>query len=245
MKSPVATGEWREFDTVASTQEIAADFLKQGENVGAVLARHQTHGHGRFGREWISGRDDSLTMSLIFRDYPDHPKPYLIGMSVAVAAAGAIHAVLQWPNDLVLGHHKAGGILTELMPDQDGRLIPVVGVGINLNQKSFPEEIRERATSVHLYHGGTYEPEAVAQSIIQRLGPLPEPSSWAELSPIWHLFDHTPGKKYTLQDGREATALGIGPEGQLICSAAGETTSVLAADAIFGAGPARQNLRSS
>ena len=236
MKSPLDSGEFREFESVASTQEIAADYLKRGETVGVVIASHQTKGRGRFDREWISEKDTSLTMSLIFRDYADHPKPHLIGMGVAVAAAGAIHAVLQWPNDLVLGHHKAGGILTELLPDQDGRLVPVVGVGINLNQKTFPDAIKATATSVHLYHGGLYEPTAIAQTIIQRLAPLPEPSSWAELSPIWHLFDHTPGKKYKLLDSKEATALGIGPEGQLICSVDGETTTVLAADAILGRG---------
>ncbi len=234
MKSPLINGEMREFVAVASTQEIAADFLKHGENVGAVLAHHQTKGRGRFGREWISEKDTSLTMSLIFRDYTDHPKPYLIGMSVAIAAAGAIHAMLQWPNDLILGYQKAGGILTELIPDQDGRLVPVVGVGLNLNQKTFPAAIKETATSVHLYHGGLYEPTSIAETIIQRLKPLPEPATWAELAPIWHLFDHTPGKKYKLLDGKEATALGIGPEGQLICSVEGETTSVLAADAILG-----------
>ncbi len=232
MKSPV--GEWREFDQVESTQSTAADFLKLGEDVGIVLAHDQTNGRGRFDRVWVSERDASLTMSLIFRDYADHPKPYLIGMSVAVAAAGAIHAMLQWPNDLILGDQKAGGILTELLPDQDGRLVPVVGVGINLNQSSFPADIRDTATSVHLYHGGAYEPPAIAQTIVHRLTPLPEPDSWTALSPIWNLFDHTPGKKYKLLNGNEATALGIGPEGQLICSESGEATTVLAADAIIG-----------
>lgn len=234
MKSPLAEGEIREFESVESTQDIAGDFLKQGEPVGLVLAHEQTKGRGRLGRTWLSVRDDALTMSLIFRDYADHPKPYLVGMGVAIAAAGAIHGLLRWPNDLMLDARKVGGILTELVPDQDGRLVPVVGVGINLNQKTFPAEIADFATSVALYHGGSHDPKAIALTIAERLQLLPEPTEWSELAPIWQLFDHTPGKKYKLNDGKEATALGIGPDGQLICSVEGETTSVLAAEAMFG-----------
>jgi hypothetical protein len=48
------------------------------------------------------------------------------------------------------------------------------------------------------------------------------------------LFDATPGKKYKLSSGEEAIAIGIGPDGELICSVDGETQTVLAADAIFG-----------
>lgn len=234
MKSPVAGAPWLELDEVGSTQRVAEEILKEGKEYGAVLAHNQTAGHGRFGRTWLSERDASLTMSLIFRDYADHPKPYLVGMTVAAAVAGVIHAMLQWPNDLLLGARKAGGVLTEILTDSSGRRVPVVGVGINLNQTEFPAEISEMATSVKLYHGGSYEPQAIAGEIVRRLELLPEPSDWQALKPVWDLFDHTPGKKYKIPDGRFATALGIGPEAQLLASVEGETVSILAADAMFG-----------
>jgi BirA family biotin operon repressor/biotin-[acetyl-CoA-carboxylase] ligase len=226
--------EWLELDEVGSTQDVAGEQLRTGSSVSVIIAHHQSKGRGRLGREWISEKDDSVTMSLLFHDYADHPRPYLVGMAVAVAAAGAIHAVLRWPNDLNLGDRKAGGILTELMPDAQGRLIPVVGLGLNLNQKSFPEAIRDLATSVHLYHGGAYRPEAIAKNIVERLALLPEPTDWHTLEPIWKLFDHTPGKRYKLTSGEEAIALGIGSEAQLLCSVGGETRSVLAAEAMLG-----------
>ncbi len=234
MKSPLDLGIWDKYDEVESTQTIAAQRLANGDPVGAVFAGHQTQGKGRFDRQWHSEVGQSLTMSLIFRDYANHPAPHLVGMAVACAVAGAIHCELQWPNDLVFADKKIGGILTELLPDEKGRKVPVVGIGLNLNQKKFPEEIRDRATSLAMYRGGSYDPEEIAKKIVARLPLLPEPDSWADLQPVWMLFDHTPGKSYKLLDGSEGIAIGVGPEGRLICAVDGESTSVLAADAIFG-----------
>ncbi|MBC8066103.1 MAG: hypothetical protein H7Y17_14820, partial [Chlorobia bacterium] len=136
---------------------------------------------------------------------------------------------------LVFGDKKLGGILTELLPDEQGLRVPVVGIGINLNQKSFLSDIADRATSLAMYRGGQYEAEAIGKSIVSRISLLPEPTAWDDLKPVWMLFDHTPGKSYKLPDGSEGIALGVGPDGRLICAVNGESTSVLAAEAIFGA----------
>jgi BirA family biotin operon repressor/biotin-[acetyl-CoA-carboxylase] ligase len=234
MKSPLASGAWLSLEAVDSTQAEAAKRLRQGERIGVVSARSQTAGKGRFERKWHSDPGESVAMSLVFRDYADHPAPYLIGMAAACAAAAVLHCELQWPNDLVFGDKKLGGILTELLPDENGRRVPVVGIGVNLNQKEFPKEIADRAISLAQYRGGSYEPEAIGKAIVERFALLPEPDAWADLKPVWMLFDHTPGKSYTLPDGSEAIAMGIGPEGRLMCSVQGESTAVLAAEAIFG-----------
>jgi BirA family transcriptional regulator, biotin operon repressor / biotin---[acetyl-CoA-carboxylase] ligase len=234
VKSPLDLGIWDEHDEVESTQSVAADHLKKCSPVGAVFAKNQTKGRGRFGREWFSQPGESLTMSLIFRDYADHPAPYLVGMATACAVAASLHCELQWPNDLVFGDKKLGGILTELLPDEEGRLVPVVGIGVNLNQKTFPAEIADRAISLAMYRGGAYDAEKIGQSIVSRLSLLPEPQSWSDLHPVWMLFDHTPGKTYKLPDGSEGIAMGVGPDGRLICAVNGESTAVLAAEAIFG-----------
>lgn len=235
MRSPLEDGGWHVFDEVLSTQDLGVQAVKEGRG-GVFFASHQTLGRGRLGREWLSAPGESLTMSMTFRGYAGHSKPHLIGMSVAAAAAAVIHCEVAWPNDLVAEGRKLGGILTEMAIDEQGRSVPVVGVGINLNQKRFPSSIADRATSVALFSGGSHAPRAIGEAIVARLAGLPEPASWQDVATVWNLFDHTPGKRYRTFDGKEAVALGIGPEGQLMCAIDGETASILAADAIFGPG---------
>jgi BirA family biotin operon repressor/biotin-[acetyl-CoA-carboxylase] ligase len=234
MKSPLAAGEWCELDEVDSTQRVAAERLLTSTPAGVVFAHNQTAGKGRFGRIWVSRRGESLTMSLVFSAYANHPKPWLIGMAVSIAAAGALKCQLRWPNDLSLDALKVGGLLTELRPDAIGRKVPVVGIGINLAQTAFPTEIAHRATSLVLRGRTAPDPIALAKRIIERIEDLPEPDSWQAIQRAWELFDDTPGKVYRLPDGTEALALGVGPEGELVCSIAGETTSVMAGEAFFG-----------
>lgn len=234
MKSPLVTGTWVELETVDSTQAEASRRLKAGEAVGAVFAHHQEAGRGRFGRTWISRRDESLTLSFAFADYADHPKPWLIGMAVALAVAGAIRAQLRWPNDVTIRGKKVGGILTEIVTDAQGRRIPVVGVGVNLGTISFPAGVREFATSLAMERRGEVDAEGLARLIVAGLDALPEPNDWSDLALIWRVFDDTPGKRYKTLDGEDAIGIGIGPEGELVATVEGETTAILAAEAIFG-----------
>lgn len=240
MKSPLESGPWLELAEVESTQAAAIGLLRDpgaAEVPGVVFARQQTKGKGRFGRTWLSEEGDSLTMSLVYGAYADHPKPWLIGMAAGIAAAGALHSMLRWPNDLIIEGRKLGGILTELITDSSGRKVPVVGIGVNLGQTAFPPEIAGIATSLALHRKGPFDPVAIAQKILERLADLPEPDSWHALAPVWELFDDTPGKLYRLPDGTAATALSVGPEGELLCSVEGESVTVMAAEALFG--PAR------
>ncbi len=235
MKLPTLGGfELRRFEELASTQTTLADLVRAGEPVGIVFAENQTTGRGRFDRVWLSERGDSLTVSLAFHEYADHPQPYLIGMQVAIAAASALHCQLRWPNDLTFEGRKLGGILTEIIRDKAGRSIPVVGVGINLNQSEFAPEIAETATSALRIHGGRYDAFRTVTKILDRLQDFPEPTAWADLQPSWEIFDATPGKMYKLPSGELAVAIGVGSNGQLICSVDGESHAVFAADAIFG-----------
>ena len=236
MISPLDDGPWLFRDEVGSTQDVAADFLLRGgpEIPGAVLAGHQTSGRGRFGREWSSRRGESLTMSLVYRAYSRHPSPWLIGMAVAVAVASAIDGQVQWPNDVVLNGKKVGGILTELLPSMHDGKVPVIGVGLNLNQEQMPPELAGRATSLLIETGRMHEADAVARSIIGRISDLPEPDSWESIEPLWAVFDATPGMSYLLATGESAEAVCVGAEGQLICLVNGGERTVLAAEAIFG-----------
>ncbi len=219
---------------VDSTQLEISRRLAMGLMPRAIRAETQVSGRGRFERTWHDETGQSLLLSLTFPEWADHKAPWLIGMAVAAAAAGIVHCQLQWPNDLVIGPRKLGGVLTELYPDADGRRIPVIGIGINLNQSSFPEVIAHRATSLHQERGQSYDAHEIAEELMRRLAQFRMPQHWDDLKPVWMMFDHTPGKRYQIPTGEVTTAIAVGPMGELIASLDGETIQVLAAEAIFG-----------
>lgn len=220
---------------VDSTQDEMKRRASAGRPLPEVLlARRQTKGRGRFDRTWLSGDQDSLTMSLAVREWINHPKPWLTGMAAALAAASVLHARVQWPNDVVIRKRKLAGVLVELLDIGDGDKIPVVGVGINLLQTEFDTAIAHRATSLFLERGVKLEPDTAGAEIAERIKEYGAWRTWSELQPIWELFDDTPGKEYTLHSGEKATAISVGAEGMLVCSVDGETRAVLAAEAILG-----------
>jgi len=198
------------------------------------MAGQQRKGRGRMGRAWLDEAGSSLLVSVALWDYADHAAPWLVGMGVSLAVAGALQTQVRWPNDLTVGGLKVGGVLTEIHKDPSGQRIPVVGIGVNLSQTHLPLELNGKATSLKLARGHDWSPENAWRAIETVLETIPEPQEWEALKPVWEVFDDTPGKRYVTIDGQEALALGIGPGGALIASVNGETVSVMAAEAIFG-----------
>lgn len=222
---------WITVEEVGSTQTEVGRMLLADEPVGVLLARNQVAGRGRFGRPWFSAEGRSLTMSIAFTPYVGHAKPWLLGMAVAIGVAEATQASLRWPNDLAREGRKIGGILTELLPNSSGRLVPVVGIGLNLAVGAYPEPLQGVAGTADLGP----DPEAAARSIVLALQQLPEPASWEVLEPLWRQRDTTPGKPYKLPNGDIAEAITVGPGGELRCRVGEDVRTVLAADALFGA----------
>jgi BirA family transcriptional regulator, biotin operon repressor / biotin---[acetyl-CoA-carboxylase] ligase len=127
---------------VAETGSTNADVValaRSGEAEGAVLvADHQSAGRGRFGRSWQSPPGTGLAISLLLRPaVPAHRWPWLsllTGVAVveALRADPGAHAVLKWPNDVLLGSAKLAGILVERVDGPSGAAA-VVGVGLNVS----------------------------------------------------------------------------------------------------------------
>jgi BirA family transcriptional regulator, biotin operon repressor / biotin---[acetyl-CoA-carboxylase] ligase len=119
----------RWYDEVDSTNRVAADLARAGAADGVVVgADHQTAGRGRRGRTWEAPPGASLLVSVLLR-----PPPALVTLAAGLAAAGACESVagvtvgLKWPNDLMVGDAKVGGILTQAIAGA-----AVVGLGVNL-----------------------------------------------------------------------------------------------------------------
>jgi BirA family transcriptional regulator, biotin operon repressor / biotin---[acetyl-CoA-carboxylase] ligase len=143
---------------IDSTNAEALRLASAGEPHGlVVVADAQSAGRGRLGRSWRSEPGASLLASWLIRPALEPERLPLLSLIAGVAAARAASAAagvevrLKWPNDLMLGGRKLGGILSE----SDGKGAVVVGLGLNVRQESFPDEIRETATSLAAAGGRT------------------------------------------------------------------------------------------
>ena len=134
-----------------STNAEALRLAAAGEPEGLVVVTDaQTSGRGRLGRAWWAEPGTSLLASWLLRPTLEPERLPLLSLVAGVAAAraasaaGGVEVRLKWPNDLLLDGRKLGGILSE----SDGRGAVVVGLGVNVRQDVFPDDIRETATSL-------------------------------------------------------------------------------------------------
>ncbi|MDQ1713204.1 MAG: BirA family transcriptional regulator [Frankiaceae bacterium] len=150
----LAAPPWREvhvLQSVASTNDLAVTAARAGQAEGmVVVAEHQTGGRGRLDRQWVSPPRAGLTFTVLLRPgVAPAVRPWL-PMLLAACAAEAVSArcdldvSLKWPNDLLVGGRKVGGVLAESTGDA-----VVVGIGINVSTRS-DELPRDDATSLSL-----------------------------------------------------------------------------------------------
>ena len=136
---------------------------KEGASEGTLaLAEFQSAGRGRLGRSWEVPEGTSVMMSILLRPKfePQYAPTLTLVMGMAVAKAVkklGFDVSIKWPNDVVVSHKKICGILTE-MGVRDGKIdYAVIGVGINVNIKEFPEEMAVKATSLYLESGKEFD----------------------------------------------------------------------------------------
>ena len=146
--------------STTSTNTDAMTAARNGAPHGSVyFADEQTAGRGRGNHGWHSAAGDGLYVSILLRPQLAASNLALLPLAAGLAAADAIHGVsalsvdLRWPNDLLIGERKVGGILVEARNDSKGPLhamAVVVGVGINIHQRNFPPDLATPATSLDL-----------------------------------------------------------------------------------------------
>lgn len=143
-----------------STNQLALEAAQSGARRGIWLADEQTAGRGRGGHSWHSTRGDGLYVSVLVT--PELPLDRALWLSLAtglaaqqaILATSGIRIDLRWPNDLLCGSRKLGGILVESsVANVSGRApsglrYAVIGVGINVHHRLFPPEIASLATSL-------------------------------------------------------------------------------------------------
>ena len=145
------------YDTMSSTQDIAAEMARRGANEGTlVVAEMQEKGRGRKGRSWVSLPKGGIYLSLILRPnlMPSQVVqiPLIAGVALtkAIRETVSLQPMIKWPNDIVMGKKKVGGILTEMSSEIDGVNYVILGIGLNVNMPAsvFSEDISNIATSL-------------------------------------------------------------------------------------------------
>jgi BirA family transcriptional regulator, biotin operon repressor / biotin---[acetyl-CoA-carboxylase] ligase len=164
------------FRSVGSTNEMAAQAAAAGAEEGSLfIADEQTSGRGRGGHDWHSAADGGLYLSVVLRPNLNPTDVLWLSLITGLSAHYAVESVLgtppdlRWPNDIMLGNRKLGGILTEMQADSTHVRHVVVGVGINVNQPSFPEDLAPIATSLRIETGHDWSRLNIAAALLKSL----------------------------------------------------------------------------
>lgn len=143
-----------------STNNDALAAARNGAPHGSVfLADEQSAGRGRGGHGWHSTAGEGLYVSVLLRPAIAAARLPMLPLVAGIAAAGAIRSAaaldvdLRWPNDLLIGPRKAGGILVEAQSEGSSVAFAVVGIGINVHQRAFAPGLSTPATSLDVEAG--------------------------------------------------------------------------------------------
>lgn len=231
VKEEVLEGKYiLSYPCLSSTQDYAREIISSGEvNIIGVRTDFQSAGRGRLQSRWESTSNSSLLVSYIL-DMANYTERQVKLISLVAAAsvistisnASAITPLYKWPNDILISDRKVCGVLIEIPPINTSPKKAIVGIGINLTQRTFPVEIEPIATSIALEGGTPPSPQSLSKSLYLQL------LSWNEVPPgrgikpiIDFLLAHDgfTGKPYrAITEGGErvGTAEGISSEGELI-----------------------------
>ena len=193
------------------------------------VAERQSQGRGRLGRRWTSEDAGNIYMSLLLRPEISPQKASMLTLVMALAVAEGIRKAadvntqIKWPNDIILNKKKVCGILTEMQADVQKIHHIVIGVGINVNQETFPEEIGQIATSLSQVTGTQHSRKQLIMQVMEaferyyaafleteNLSGLLEEYNKKLVNRGREVMIHEPGNEYI------AVAEGINPLGELI-----------------------------
>ena len=234
------------FEEVDSTNRVAKQLAQKGAAAGAVVvAEAQGKGRGRLERPYFSPAGKGIWFSVILRPHilpQEAPKCTLLA-AVAVAMAMkrfGLKAEIKWPNDILHEGKKLTGILTEMSAEIDRINYIVIGTGINVNieEEEFPEELRDKATSLSIMKGERLPRVAFFQAVLEALDELCtvlEEEGFAPIVARWREYAVTLGQDVhvigaTGRGSFDGRAVDIDEEGALLVETADGVRRVLAGD---------------
>lgn len=219
------------FDTIDSTNTKAQELAEKGYPSGTlVVADKQESGKGRRGRSWVSPSGTGIFMTLMIKPDINPNNASMLTLVAALAVAKAItsvtgeEAMIKWPNDIVVNGKKVCGILTEMNAQFDYINHIVVGIGINVHNESFPEEISQMASSLMIEAGGKrfHRAQIIAETMSYFEQYYDTFLETQDLSALVREYDEllvNRNKSVRVLDPKEpfdGKAMGITPKGELI-----------------------------
>ena len=175
LRSTIFGQHLHHFYKIGSTNMAAMAAAAEGAPEGSVfLAEEQTAGRGRGSNSWQSPRSTGIYCSVVLR--PAQPPAEVLALSLAAGLAvraaiqqvdSRVQADLKWPNDVLIGGQKVCGILTEMNAEVTRVRYVVVGIGINVNQASFPTDLA--ATSLRLATGSEWSRVELGAALLKSL----------------------------------------------------------------------------
>lgn len=219
------------FDTIDSTNTKARELAEKGYPSGTlVVADKQESGKGRRGRSWVSPSGTGIFMTLMIKPDINPNNASMLTLVAALAVAKAItsvtgeEALIKWPNDIVVNSKKVCGILTEMNAQFDYINHIVVGIGINVHNESFPEEISQMASSLMIEAGGRrfHRAQIIAETMAYFEQYYDTFLKTQDLSALVREYDEllvNRNKSVRVLDPKEpfdGKAMGITPKGELI-----------------------------
>lgn len=217
-------------DAIGSTNSFAREMFRENPAISptCVLAYRQFQGRGQRGTSWQSEPGKNLTISLLYPNPGILPEDqFLISAAVSTGlleglrdqGVPALH--LKWPNDIMAGAQKLGGILIENVIVEGKIAATIVGIGLNVNQKNFDN--LPLATSMLLKTGKGYEVENLLHDLLPFLEEALRTVSVSRSMHILerysrHLFRLGLTSTFQRPDGRMVTGIikGVTPKGKLI-----------------------------
>ncbi len=225
--------ELKFLEEVDSTNTYLKQLASEGAPEGTVvLAESQCAGKGRLGRSFLSSPGKGIWMSVLLRPELHPSQVHTLTLAASVAVARTLEPLsipgfgIKWPNDILIGRRKVCGILTELSAEMDRVAWVIIGMGLNVNHTDddFPEELKDRATSLYLSREKqeALDRSTLAANMINHLEEIYEKylsngPSW--IVEQWKRYNNTLGKRVRLissQGEMVGQAEDLLPDGRLV-----------------------------
>lgn len=230
-------------DEVDSTNNYARLMADKINSDFLVVADMQTLGKGRMGRSWSSPAGIGIFMSLCIKPEIAVEKASIITLVTAISICDAIEelypisSTIKWPNDIVINSKKISGILTEMSSDMDGIKYIISGMGINVNNKEFPDDIKDMASSLLLETGILMDRSKLIAGIIyhfyKNFNTFLKTEDMSGLKENYEKHLANIGKDVKILDPKgsyQAVALGIDETGALLVNSEGKIKRIISGE---------------